>query len=90
MPTRQPRPAHHPIFARFYARVGHLMEAEVAEHRSKLLAGLAGRVIEVGAGNGLNSPHYPATITEVLAVEPEAYLRRLALTAARQAPAGER
>jgi SAM-dependent methyltransferase len=40
----------------------------------------------VGADNGLNFPHYPATVTEVLAIEPEPYLRRLALTAARQAP----
>ena len=87
MPIRsQPRPVRHPVFARCYARVGHLMEAEVADHRSKLLAGLTGRVIEVGAGNGLNFPHYPATVTEVLAVEPEPYLRRLALAAARQAP----
>jgi ubiquinone/menaquinone biosynthesis C-methylase UbiE len=81
----QQRPVRHPLFARCYARVGHLMEAEVAEHRSKLLAGLTGRVIEVGAGNGLNFPHYPATVTEVLAIEPEPYLRHLALAAARQA-----
>jgi SAM-dependent methyltransferase len=88
MPTRgQPRPVHHPIFARCYARAGHLMDAEVADHRSKLLAGLTGRVIEVGAGHGLNFRHYPATVTEVVAVEPEPYLRRLALAAARQAEA---
>jgi SAM-dependent methyltransferase len=79
------RPVRHPVFARCYARVGHLLEAEVADHRSRLLAGLAGRVVEVGAGNGLNFPHYPATATEVVAVEPEPYLRRLALAAARQA-----
>ena len=85
-PRSQQRPVRHPVFARCYARVGHLMEAEVADHRSKLLAGLTGRVIEVGAGNGLNFPHYPATVTEVLAVEPEPHLRRLALAAARQAP----
>jgi hypothetical protein len=29
------------------------------EHRRNLLAGLSGRVIEVGAGNGLNFPNYP-------------------------------
>ena len=63
------------------------MDAEVADHRGKLLAGSAGRVVEVGAGTGLNFPHYPATVTEVVAVEPEPYLRRLALTAAREAPA---
>jgi ubiquinone/menaquinone biosynthesis C-methylase UbiE len=87
MSTRiQPRPVHHPLFARVYARVGHLMDAEIGDHRRRLLAGLAGRVLEVGAGNGLNFPYYPATVTEVLAVEPEPHLRRLALAAARQAP----
>jgi ubiquinone/menaquinone biosynthesis C-methylase UbiE len=87
MSTRtQPRPVHHPLFARVYARVGHLMDAEIADHRRRLLAGLAGRVLEVGAGNGLNFPYYPAAVTEMLAVEPEPHLRRLALVAARQAP----
>jgi ubiquinone/menaquinone biosynthesis C-methylase UbiE len=87
MRTRlQPRPVSHPVFARCYARVGHLMDAEIGDHRRRLLAGLSGRILEVGAGNGLNFPHYPATVTEVLAVEPEPYLRRLALAAARQAP----
>ena len=62
------------------------MEAEIGDHRRRLLAGLSGRILEVGAGNGLNFPHYPAAVTEVLAVEPEPYLRRLALAAARQAP----
>jgi ubiquinone/menaquinone biosynthesis C-methylase UbiE len=80
----QQRPVRHPLFARCYARVGQLMDAEIGDHRRRLLAGLTGRVIEVGAGNGLNFPHYPATITEVLAVEPEPYLRRLALAAAEQ------
>jgi SAM-dependent methyltransferase len=72
----------HPIFARLYARVSQGMEVELVDRRRALLAGLSGRVIEVGAGNGLNFPHYPAAVTEVLAVEPEPYLRRLALTAA--------
>ena len=88
MPRRtQPRPIRHPIFARCYARVGHLMDAEIGDHRRRLLAGLTGRVLEVGAGNGLNFPHYPATVTEVLAIEPEPDLRRLAMAAASQAPA---
>jgi hypothetical protein len=42
-----------------------------AEHRRALLADLAGRVLEIGAGNGRNFPHYPPAVTEVLAVEPE-------------------
>jgi ubiquinone/menaquinone biosynthesis C-methylase UbiE len=82
----EPAPVRHPVFARCYARVGHLMDAEIGDHRRRLLAGLAGRVLEVGAGNGLNFPHYPATVSEVLAIEPEPYLRRLAEAAARQAP----
>jgi SAM-dependent methyltransferase len=81
----QQRAVHHPVFARCYARVGHLMEAEIGDHRRRLLAGLTGRVLEVGAGNGLNFPHYPATVTGVLAIEPEPYLRRLAQAAVSQA-----
>ncbi|HEY7830960.1 MAG TPA: hypothetical protein VIC06_10400 [Solirubrobacteraceae bacterium] len=42
-----------------------------AEHRRRLLAGLSGRVIEVGAGSGANFSHYPASVSEVIAVEPE-------------------
>lgn len=42
-------------------------------------------MIEVGAGNGLNFAHYPETVAEVVAVEPEPYLRRLAEGAAAKA-----
>jgi ubiquinone/menaquinone biosynthesis C-methylase UbiE len=84
MPTRRVR---HPIFARIYPRISTRMdEAGAAEHRDRLLAGLAGRVIEVGAGNGLNFAHFPPTVTHVLAVEPEPHLRRLAEVAAADAP----
>jgi ubiquinone/menaquinone biosynthesis C-methylase UbiE len=83
---RQQRAVHHPVFARCYARVGHLLDVEIGDHRRRLLAGLRGRVLEIGAGNGLNFPHYPATVTEVLAMEPEPYLRRLAQAAVSQAP----
>jgi len=51
-----------------------------AEHRRTLLAGLEGRVVEVGAGHGLNFAHYPPAVTEVVAVEPSPHLRRLAAT----------
>ncbi|RSS83130.1 class I SAM-dependent methyltransferase [Streptomyces sp. WAC06614] len=50
--------------------------------RRELLAGLSGRVIEIGAGNGLNFAHYPRAVSEVVAVEPERTLRRLAAEAA--------
>ena len=79
-------PVHHPIFARMYERMAASFEAKgAAEHRERLLAGLAGRVIEVGAGTGLNFAHYPPTVTEVLAIEPEARLRAVAHSAAEAA-----
>ncbi|WP_413805811.1 class I SAM-dependent methyltransferase [Streptomyces sp. OE57] len=79
-----PRDAvHHPLFARCYARLSPLADerAGLGELRDELLAGLSGRVIEIGAGNGLNFPHYPETVSEVVAIEPERHLRRLATRA---------
>ncbi|HWB71794.1 MAG TPA: class I SAM-dependent methyltransferase [Egibacteraceae bacterium] len=77
----------HPLFARFYDRVSRSMEAGgIAEQRRRLLDGLAGRVIEVGAGNGLNFAHFPPEVCDVLAVEPEAHLREIARRNAVSAP----
>jgi ubiquinone/menaquinone biosynthesis C-methylase UbiE len=78
---------HHPIFARLFARMSTgAEETGQGEHRRELLTGLSGRVIEVGAGNGLNFSYYPPSVTELVAVEPESYLRRLATEAAEHAP----
>jgi ubiquinone/menaquinone biosynthesis C-methylase UbiE len=41
------------------------------ELRRKALAGLSGRVIEVGSGDGRSFEHYPSTVERVLAVEPD-------------------
>lgn len=80
---QQTTSVHHPLFARVYARLGSKAEDRgQAEHRRELLAGLSGRVVEVGAGNGLNFTHYPGTVSEVVAVEPESYLREHAAEAA--------
>jgi ubiquinone/menaquinone biosynthesis C-methylase UbiE len=77
----------HPIFARFFDRLSQREERlGQAEHRRELLAGLAGRMVDVGAGNGLNFRFYPPAVTEVVAVEPEPYLRDRAGEAARDAP----
>jgi ubiquinone/menaquinone biosynthesis C-methylase UbiE len=75
----------HPIFARVFDRLSRLMERDAAPHRIELLAGLTGRVLEVGAGNGINFGHYPATVEEVIALDPEPYMRRKAEAAARAA-----
>lgn len=76
-----------PRFARLYIQAAARAERRGAtEHRRRLLAGLRGIVLELGAGNGLNFPHYPATVSEVVAVEPEPTLREAAVAAAASAP----
>ena len=78
---------HHPIFSRCYARLAPMEEKKgAAVHRGELLADLSGRIVEVGAGSGINFAYYPDTVTEVLAVEPEPYLRAMATDTARLAP----
>jgi ubiquinone/menaquinone biosynthesis C-methylase UbiE len=57
-----------------------------AENRTELLAGLTGRVVEVGAGIGSNFAYYPEGVAEVVAIEPEPYLRAKAEEAAAGAP----
>lgn len=57
-----------------------------AAHRRRLLTDLHGRVVEIGAGDGRNFAHYPATVTEVIAIEPEPTLREFAREAANHAP----
>jgi ubiquinone/menaquinone biosynthesis C-methylase UbiE len=90
LPSDMP-PNAHPLFARLYARMAPASErAGAAGHRDELLADLRGRVIEVGAGSGLCFAHYPTSVTEVLAVEPEPYLRRLSEQAAGEVPVAVR
>ena len=77
---------HHPLFARCYQRLSvQADERGAAEHRAELLRSLSGRIVEVGAGNGRNFPHYPVAVTEVVAIEPESRLREAALRAAAEA-----
>jgi SAM-dependent methyltransferase len=76
-----------PRFARMYLKAGPRIDRRgAADHRRLLLDGLAGRVVEIGAGSGLNFAHYPATVTDVLAIEPEPTLRAAAERAAIAAP----
>lgn len=74
-----PAALQHPRFARAYARaVVGMNRRGGTEHRRRLLSGLQGSVIEVGAGEGSSFGLYPSTVTDVLAVEPDDYLRGLA------------
>ncbi len=82
-----PPKVRHPIAARLYAgQAGKAEQLGLAERRAQLLSGLSGRVLEIGAGTGSNFPHYPPSVSEVVAIEPEAYLRGLAEKAATDAP----
>jgi ubiquinone/menaquinone biosynthesis C-methylase UbiE len=75
-----------PRFARMYLRSAASAEQRGAtEHRRRLLQGLSGTVVEIGAGHGLNFPLYPPEVTEVVAIEPETTLRDQAGTAAERA-----
>lgn len=75
-----------PLFARHFERCGARLEEHGGrELRAELLKELSGRVVEVGAGTGLNFPHYPPSVRTVVAVEPEPYLRGRAGRAAASA-----
>ena len=67
----------HPIFARFYDRLSRSVWPIEVEHRTELVAGLHGRILEVGAGTGLNFQLYPKD-AEVVAMEPEPNMIRRA------------
>jgi SAM-dependent methyltransferase len=76
----------HPFFARCWEFTQQHESASVRAWRRENLAGLAGRVLEVGAGTGTNFPMYPSTVTELMAVEPERRLTEIARRAASSAP----
>ncbi|TFV55574.1 class I SAM-dependent methyltransferase [Mycobacterium sp. PS03-16] len=71
-----------PFFARVWTLLSGHENAALRRTRTENLAGLTGRVLEVGAGTGTNFAHYPATVTEVVAIEPERRLAAIARDAA--------
>jgi SAM-dependent methyltransferase len=84
--TREGMRKQHKVFASWYPGRAEAMDrAGFAAYRRRLLAGLSGRVLELGAGSGLNFAHYPAEVEQVLALEPEPRLRERAARAAQQA-----
>jgi ubiquinone/menaquinone biosynthesis C-methylase UbiE len=87
MPSRARDAVRHPLFARFFTLLSRHEPRDVTAYRRQTLAGLTGRVVELGAGAGANFQHYPPTVTEVVAVEPEPYLRARAQDAAARASA---
>ena len=75
---RGPTPSEHPRFAKLYPAAADTADQRgAAEHRKRLVAGLSGRVVEVGAGDGRNFAYYPPEVTEVVAIEPEGVPERV-------------
>lgn len=86
MRSSTPTTVHHPFFARIWpAIVAHETE-QMRWSRRENLAGLSGRVLEVGAGTGTNFAFYPDAVEQVVAIEPETRLVGLAREAAATAP----
>ena len=87
MPDRtQVTEVDHPLASRVYRRRARKAEyAGVRGHRERLLAGLAGTVVEIGAGSGINFLLYPPRVETVIAIEPEPSMRQAAEAAAREA-----
>lgn len=75
-----------PLFARIWTFMSSHETDWLRDRRRENLAGLSGRVLEVGAGTGSNFAFYPGTVTEVVAAEPESQLREAAEVAAAAAP----
>ncbi len=76
----------HPVFARTWARVAPGIDRRGGdEHRRRVLEGVRGRALEIGAGTGSNLPHYGPDVNSLVAVEPEPRLRTRLEEAARSA-----
>jgi hypothetical protein len=86
MGSSDPRDINHPFFVRFYRRSRRsAVTRGENEHRRRVLEGLSGVVVELGAGDGANFALYPETVTEVIAIEPEPRFRAQATDVARTA-----
>ncbi len=65
----------HPLFAALYDRLGKTAERGwMGRRRSRLLAGAAGCVLEIGGGTGANLSHYREA-GRVVVAEPDPFMR---------------
>jgi ubiquinone/menaquinone biosynthesis C-methylase UbiE len=63
-----------------------LRGGEFTRLRARVTARLAGQVLEIGFGSGLNIPYYPASLERVQAIDPAAVGRKLAAKRAAACP----
>jgi ubiquinone/menaquinone biosynthesis C-methylase UbiE len=65
------------FYAAIYDRIARGSErAGLSDERAGLLAQAVGETIEIGAGTGLNLPHFPPTVTRLCLVEPDPDMRK--------------
>jgi len=73
----EPKRRRHPWiehgFAWVWGRTHGMLEKTYGRRKEELFGGLAGRVLEIGAGTGINLRHYPKTV-EVVALEPNPFM----------------
>ncbi len=68
---------YHSLVARFYDLAMQKVERLCLNRwRMELLSNLAGDVLEIGAGTGINLPHYSSNIKRLILCEPDAAMRR--------------
>jgi hypothetical protein len=60
---------------------------DMRDVRARVASGLAGQVVEVGFGTGLDASFYPAEVTKVAAVEPSTLCMRIVQARIAQASA---
>ena len=75
----------HSWFAGVYSWQTEHEPAAIRRLRDSTLAGLSGRVLEIGCGNGPNFTRYPPSVIEVVAIDPDPHMVRRSHKRAEQA-----
>ena len=64
----------HKWFAAYWDHMVKIEPRGLQELRDETVAGLSGRVLEVGAGTGANFRRYPQDVTQLVATEPDPHM----------------
>jgi len=71
--------SQHPIFSRWYDFVTAFVERSgYGQLRERILRPARGRLLAIGLGPGYDLLHLPPAVTEVVGVDPDAVMRRIA------------